>query len=113
MKRALTVIEKCSIKRIAQISLIQFGLVPWILRVLRIHKQLDLYTLEYITALLMNLVTRVEGRKACLDPDLEALNTLVSLIENPNVRTYVGGTLYSLLALPEFKSEAKVWFRFN
>jgi len=113
MKRALAVIQKCSIKRIGQTFLIQFGLVPWILGVLRTYEQSDSYILEHITVLLMNLVTRVEGRKACLDPSHEPLNLLASLIENPGIRTYVNKILYSLLALPEFKTEAKVSFHFN
>jgi len=113
MKKALAVIQKCSIKRIGQTSLIQLELVPWILGVLRTYEQLDSYIVEYITVLLMNLLTRVEGRKACLDPSHKALRLLALLIQNPKIRSYVSKILYSLLALPQFKTEAKVSFHFN
>lgn len=77
------------------------------MKVLRGYRELDACTLEYMTALLMNLVTRVEGRRACLDPSLESLSVLAALMVNMETRTYVNGAMYSLLSLPEFKAEAK------
>eukprot|EP00826_Nyctotherus_ovalis_P008741 TRINITY_DN1226_c0_g3_i6.p1 TRINITY_DN1226_c0_g3~~TRINITY_DN1226_c0_g3_i6.p1 ORF type:complete len:697 (-),score=219.60 TRINITY_DN1226_c0_g3_i6:239-2329(-) len=109
MQAALGVIEKCSVKRKAQLSLIQLGIVSWIISMLESYKDLDMYTLEYVTALLMNLSLRLAGKKACLNPNLRVLETLVSMldVDNNDVKTYVNGAIYSLLSLPEFKARAK------
>jgi len=112
MQLALEVVQKCSVKRKAQLSLIQLGIVRWIVDVLKEYKELDAYTLEYVTALLMNLSLRSAGKKACLDPDLKVLEMLSSMlsIDNNDIKTYINGTIYSLLSLPEFKARAKVVF---
>lgn len=110
MQAALGVVEKCSVKRKAQLSLIQLGIVPWIVGILEKYRELDTYTLEYVTALLMNLSLRSAGKKACLSPDLRVLETLASMldVDSNDIKTYVNGTIYSLLSLPEFKARAKV-----
>jgi len=79
--------------------------IKWIVETIR--DELDTlcdYTLEYATALLMNLSLRVEGKNKCevIPGILEVLN---ELIENDNlqVRTHVNGTLYSLLTRSSLK----------
>ena len=113
MKKTLATIEKCSVRKKAQSALIQLGLIPWILTALKEFDKFHLYTLEYITALLMNLALRTEGRKACQDPKLEILNVLSSLldVENIEVRSHINGTLYSILSIPEIRIQAKVILR--
>ncbi len=110
MKRTLATIEKCSVRKKAQTALIQLQLIPWILTALKEYDKFHLYTLEYITALLMNLALRTEGRKACLDPKLDILKILTSLldVENIEIRSHINGTLYSILAIPELRIQAKV-----
>jgi hypothetical protein len=79
--------------------MISLDLIKWIVVTIRDELEtLSDYSLEYATALLMNLSLRVEGKNKCEEiPDL--LNVLSELIENENlqVRTHVNGTLYSIL----------------
>ncbi len=110
MKRTLATIEKCSVRKKAQTALIQLGLIPWILTALKEPEKFNPYTLEYITALLMNLALRSEGRKVCQDPKLNVLQVLSSLlyVEDIEIRSHINGTLYSILGLPAIRAEAKV-----
>ena len=57
------------------------------------------YSLEYITALLMNLSLRMQGKNKCEAHGAQVLQVLGDLLENENlvVRTHVNGTLYSIL----------------
>lgn len=79
--------------------MIQFDVIKWIVETIRDELEtLCDYTLEYATALLMNLSLRNEGKLKCEQiPDI--LTVLNDLIENENlqVRTHVNGTLYSVL----------------
>ena len=115
MKQTLGIIEKCSIRRKVQSQLIQLELIQWILEVLKTSNELDQYTLEYITALLMNLVLRTEGKKVSHDPKLEMVKTLIPLlsIESEQIRTHVNGTLYAILTTRAMRQEAKVSLIFS
>merc|ERR1719181_76229 len=64
------------------------------------------FSLEFASALLMNLTLRSSGRRRC--NELGAYEILVGLIEHPNpqVRTHVNGSLYSLLGLASFRAHA-------
>lgn len=66
------------------------------------------YSIEYATALLMNLSLRDAGKDKCEEPDIELLNVLNNLVEHENlqVRTYVNGTLYSIFTRPKIREEA-------
>jgi hypothetical protein len=110
MQNVLSTIEKCSVKRQAQDVMLMQGIVEWIARVLRGANKLREYTLEYVTALLMNLALRSEGKRRCEDPRLELLIILKPLLDRDNLRikTHINGTLYSLFACPSLKQEAKV-----
>jgi LisH domain-containing protein ARMC9 len=85
--------------------MIELDVIRWIAETIRDELEtLSDYSLEYATALLMNLSLRVEGKNKCEDiPDL--LNVLNELIENENlqVRTHVNGTLYSILVRRKLK----------
>jgi LisH domain-containing protein ARMC9 len=88
--------------------MIQFDVIKWIVETIR--DELDSlcdYTLEYATALLMNLSLRVEGKNKCEEiPDiLSILNELIES-ENLQVRTHVNGTLYSILTRKSLKQLA-------
>ena len=67
------------------------------------------YSIEYATALLMNLSLRDAGKDKCEEPDIELLNVLNDLVEHENlqVRTYVNGTLYSIFTRKKLREEAK------
>lgn len=83
-------------------------MIRWIVETIR--EELDSlsdYTLEYATALLMNLSLRVQGKNKCEEIQ-DILVVLNELIENENlqVRTHVNGTLYSILTRPRLKHQA-------
>ncbi len=63
------------------------------------------YSVEYATAMLMNLCLRRDGKLAAASPSLNLLEVLADYLENDNeqVRTYVNGSLYSVLSLPSMK----------
>lgn len=72
-------------------------------------EQLSDYSIEYATALLMNLSLRSSGKDKCEDPDIQLLKVLNDLVEHDNlqVRTYVNGTLYSIFTRRKLREEAK------
>ena len=85
-------------------------MIKWIARVLRNEgDQLSDYSIEYATALLMNLSLRAAGKDKCEDPQIELLKVLNDLVEHDNlqVRTYVNGTLYSIFTRKKLREEAK------
>jgi hypothetical protein len=63
------------------------------------------YSIEYSTALLMNLCLRSEGKQRASNPSMQLLEMLADYLESENeqVRTYVNGTMYSVLSLPSMK----------
>lgn len=99
--------------------MISRDLIRWIVEVLAnshavIHNQstseknpeandlvLSDYSLEYATALLMNLSLRSKGKDMCerLPEGLNIIKVLSEMMEHENlqVRTHVNGTLYSIL----------------
>lgn len=90
--------------------MIQLDLIKWISAVLRNEAdQLTDYSIEYATALLMNLSLRDAGKDKCEEPDIQLLNVLNDLVEHENlqVRTYVNGTLYSIFTRKKLREEAK------
>lgn len=66
------------------------------------------YTFEYGTALLMNLSLRSYGRQRCEEIVVKLLSVLMELLLHPNmqVRSFVSGTLYSILTRPAVKQQA-------
>ena len=85
-------------------------MIKWIARVLRNEgDSLSDYSIEYATALLMNLSLRAAGKDKCEDPSIELLKVLNDLVEHDNlqVRTYVNGTLYSIFTRKKLREEAK------
>lgn len=67
------------------------------------------YSIEYGSALFMNLSLRTQGKKeACGNPELttKILNDLIDY-DNIQVKTYVNGCLYSLFANREMREYAQ------
>lgn len=95
--------------------MIQHDVIKWIIQTLKAEQdQLSEYSLEYTTALLMNLSLRVAGKNKCEDmckdePNNLVLQVLSELIEHENmvVRTHVNGTLYSILTRESLKQQAR------
>jgi hypothetical protein len=85
-------------------------MIDWIAKVLKNEGQeLCDYSIEYATALLMNLSLRSSGKDKCEAADVELLNVLNELLEHENlqVRTYINGTLYSIFTRAKLKEQAR------
>lgn len=85
--------------------MINIDVIQWISKTIKNEfDTLSDYSLEYATALLMNLSLRPQGKLKCEHtPDI--LQTLCQLMEheNPQVRTHINGTLYSILTRTSLK----------
>lgn len=106
----LGTLQKFSLRRKPQTIMIQLDMIRWISTTLREEgDRLSDYSIEYATALLMNLSLRSSGKDKCEEPDIDLLKVLNSLVEHENlqVRTYVNGTLYSIFTREKLREEAK------
>ena len=119
-QNALGALQKFSLRRKPQTVMIENDLIAWIASILNKHSEsetkskedgiglLSEYTIEYATALLMNLSVRTLGKIKCEDKSVGILTVMNDLLESDNhqVRTYVNGTLYSILTRPSLKDQA-------
>lgn len=109
-RSALVVFQKLSLGREAQSQMIKLDVIKWTVNMLKIEGgTLPDYTLEYSTALLMNLSLRSQGKRKCEELDADILKVLNELLEHDNlqVRTYVNGTLYCILERKKLREEAR------
>ncbi|XP_028393759.1 lisH domain-containing protein ARMC9-like [Dendronephthya gigantea] len=102
-------LQKLSLRRHLQTQMIESDLVSWLIDALEDHDSLSDYTLEYSVALLMNLCLRTSGKQKCSDDASHILRVLSDLLghENQEIRPYVNGSLYSILALPHVREDAR------
>merc|ERR1712176_116989 len=110
--QALAAMQRLSLRRTPQDRMIELGIVEWIVGVLgwqgeAIHGAPSEFSLEFGSAMLMNLALRSAGKGRCGECD--TLTVALNLMEhwNPQIRTHINGTLYSLLSLPSFRAHAK------
>lgn len=84
-------------------------MIAWISNTLQNEQNLSDYSIEYATALLMNLSLRSSGKDKCESEEIQLLKVLNSLVEHENlqVRTYVNGTLYSIFTRARLREQAK------
>lgn len=105
----LGTLQKLSLRRQMQSIMINGEVIQWLSQLLMDHDNLSDYTLEYSVALLMNLCLRSGGKRKCIKDASQILRVLSDLLghENQEIRPYVNGALYSILALPAVKEEAR------
>ena len=65
--------------------MIQLDMIAWISNTLQNEQNLSDYSIEYATALLMNLSLRSSGKDKCESPDIQLLRVLNSLVEHENL----------------------------
>ncbi|XP_074009323.1 lisH domain-containing protein ARMC9 isoform X2 [Numenius arquata] len=108
-ENVLGALQKFSLRRALQSAMIKDGLIFWLVDVLRDTDCLSDYTLEYSVALLMNLCLRSAGKKMCARIANHVLKVLSNLLghENHEIQPYVNGALYSILAIPSVREEAR------
>ncbi|NXX94999.1 ARMC9 protein, partial [Centropus bengalensis] len=108
-ENVLGALQKFSLRRALQSAMIKDGLIFWLVDVLSESDSLSDYTLEYSIALLMNLCLRSAGKKMCARIASNVLKVLSDLLghENHEIQPYVNGALYSILAIPSVREEAR------
>ncbi|KAM9762242.1 lisH domain-containing protein ARMC9 [Menidia menidia] len=105
----LIALQKLSLRRSQQTAMIADDLIGWLVDELEDSDSLSDYTLEYSSALLMNLCLRTKGKRKCADNAKQVLKVLTDLLghENHEIRPYVNGALYSILSIPSVRQAAK------
>ena len=118
-QHALGALQKFSLSRLAQTTMVRIGIMEWcVARILSqaalpaAERSLSAYSLEYGTALLMNLSLRTAGKIRCettLHTSSDVLAALLRCLrmEELQFRTYVNGTLYSLLSRRKLRQRAR------
>ncbi|XP_032887242.1 lisH domain-containing protein ARMC9 isoform X8 [Amblyraja radiata] len=108
-ENVLGALQKLSLRRKLQSAMIKDDIIFWLIRVLEDSDSLSDYTLEYSVALLMNLCLRTQGKRKCVEDGKRVLKVLSDLLghDNYEIRPYVNGALYSILAIPSLREEAR------
>ncbi|XP_072493539.1 lisH domain-containing protein ARMC9 isoform X2 [Notamacropus eugenii] len=108
-ENVLGALQKFSLRRALQSTMIHDGLIFWLIEVLKDPDCLSDYTLEYSVALLMNLCLRSAGKNMCAKVASLVLKVLSDLLghENHEIQPYVNGALYSILSIPSIREEAR------
>lgn len=104
---ALNALQKVSLRSEAQLLMIERGIIRWIAQTLKLEKDdLSETSLQYLTALLMNMTLKKAGKLKCEKEQM--LQLLVDLLEikDQEVRTFVSGSIFSLIMLPRIRAEA-------
>ncbi|KAJ1517830.1 LisH domain-containing protein armc9 [Coelomomyces lativittatus] len=105
---SLGILEKMSLRRFVQSHLISLNIVQDCVKLLGHIEALSDVGLTYVCGLLMNLVSRNEGRKRAEEVGDAMLAAVCELLENddPMVRAYAHGICLSLLDDFFFKDKA-------
>jgi hypothetical protein len=85
-QNALGALQKLSLRRHPQNVMIDADVIAWLVQQLSDADSLSQYSVEYGTALLMNLSLRTAGKSKCTAPELDVLNVLSSLTEHESVQ---------------------------
>lgn len=88
--------------------MIQAGMVEWLFQQFSNHDKESLYSVEYGTALLMNLCLHQSARELCIPMAQNVLTVLIRLLSTPVTQAlaYINGTLYSLITHPKLNDAA-------
>lgn len=110
--QALAAMQRLSLRRVPQNRMIQLGLVEWVIGVLgwqgeSIQGMPSEFSLEFSSAMLMNLALRTAGKRKCVEHDVLAVAQNLIDHWNPQIRTHINGTLYSLLSVASFRAQAQ------
>jgi len=109
--QAIVALQRLSLRRPLQICMVEHGMIEWTLSELNAGATQNAFlsdiTLEFGSALLMNLALRTVGKERM--EHTKALEILVPLVDHSNaqVRTQANGTIYSLLSSPACHTAAK------
>ncbi|KAJ1531752.1 hypothetical protein ONE63_000415 [Megalurothrips usitatus] len=92
-------LQKLSLRRIQRIAMIQLGMVEWLFQQFLNANVVSSYSLEYGTALLMNLCLHQTAKENCVPIAQNVISVLINLLATPVTQAlpYINGTLYSLI----------------
>ncbi|TMS34578.1 hypothetical protein L596_002140 [Steinernema carpocapsae] len=104
---ALACLQKLSLRSFVQKELIQAGMIEWLTNLL--DSRPGNFSLEYGSALLMNLCLNPVSHSTILRTTDSLLAMLANLIKHDNTQIcpYVNGTLYSILSLAKVRMRAR------
>ncbi|XP_046670218.1 lisH domain-containing protein ARMC9-like [Homalodisca vitripennis] len=101
----LATLQKLSLRRNARLMMIEKDMVEWL--VSRLSGECErLYSLEYSTALLLNLCLHVEARERCPTTVLKLLTDLLDTGQT-QIMAMVAGSLYCLLSHDRLNKTAR------
>lgn len=83
------VLQKLSLRRECQSIMIKNGWVDYLLELLEDVESLSEYSIEYGSALLMNLCLRTQGKRVCANNPSKSLRILLELIEHDNIQVNI------------------------
>ncbi|XP_068174887.1 lisH domain-containing protein ARMC9 isoform X2 [Antennarius striatus] len=108
-EKVLVALQKLSLGRSQQTAMIADDLIGWLVDELQDSDCLSDNSLEYSSALLMNLCLRTKGKRKCAENAKHVLKVLTDLLghENHEIWPYVNGALYSILCISSVRQEAK------
>ncbi|XP_054272696.1 lisH domain-containing protein ARMC9-like [Macrosteles quadrilineatus] len=101
----LATLQKLSLRRHPRLLMIERSMVEWLVSQLSGETE-RLYTLEYSTALLLNLCLHVEGRERCPTSTLKLLTDLLDTGQL-QIMPMVASTLYCLLSHDRLNTTAR------
>lgn len=104
---ALNALQKVSLRSSAQLFMIERGIIRWIAQTLKLEKDdLSETSMQYLTALLMNVTLKKCGKQKCEKEQMIQLLIDLLEIEEQEVRSFVCGSIYSLIMMPKIREEA-------
>ena len=108
-KNLLAALQKLSLRHKLQIQMVNENVIETLLDLLENNETLSDYSLEYATALLMNLTLKNVGKRRCAADHKRALKIVSELISNSTIeiQSYINAVLYNILSLASVKSHAK------
>jgi hypothetical protein len=109
-RRSLSILQSVSLLKKPQDTMIENETIESCIQILNEEQDtLCAHSLDYFTALLMNLCLRIEGRERCAKYPIDIFELMENLLhfESSQVRTFVNGILFSLISHPELKKRAK------
>ncbi|XP_076294832.1 lisH domain-containing protein ARMC9 [Lasioglossum baleicum] len=106
----IAMLQKLSLRKQQRIYMIENGLVEWLIRHLHVHyRVMDIYRLEYATALLMNLSLHQIARRRASTLASLLISTLTDLLltDRSSILPYITGALNHFLTNHSINEEAK------
>ena len=108
-RNCLGILQKLSLRKRPQEILIEMDIVKWAVSVLVNERSLlSDYSLEYLSALVLNLSLRTIGKDKFEEIKYSVMGFLSEFLQHDNIdiRTYVNGTMYSLFTRASIKKLA-------